>query len=479
MTLDSLQEMVDLALTRGASYAEIRYQKDVYESNLLKNGVPEVSSFDTDRGVSMRVIHSGGLGFGATDQTGKRDLRAMVDRTVRAAKAASGQRKEPITLGEAEMATGSTMVKPRVSSDAVSLDSRIALLKETDDAALDEAKRLGVHLPGRYLSLNTFVTEKHIVNSDGADVRSVVPRAETHLTLTAAEASKGSVQRSVSLGESSGWEAVERWDLPRRTREEVFSLAHILKDAREFRADVLDVVLGPEVTGIVAHESGGHPGEADRLLGREAAQAGETYLGLGDRGRQIGSPVVNVVDDPTLPRSFGFYLSDDEGVKARRRYLMKEGRIEEFLQNRETSAVTGIPSNGSSRAVSYDREPIVRMANTFVEPGDMSFDEMVEGIVNGVYVRNFMEWNIDDRRYNQRYVGLEAYRIVDGELGDRVRNPVIEMTTPALWSAVDAVGKDVEFASAHCGKGDPMQAIPVWTGGPHLRLRSVRLGGAR
>jgi TldD protein len=117
------------------------------------------------------------------------------------------------------------------------------------------------------------------------------------------------------------------------------------------------------------------------------------------------------------------------------------------------------------------------MANTFVEPGDYRFEELLEGIENGIYVKNFMEWNIDDRRYNQKYVGLEAYRIEKGQLKGLLRNPVMEMTTTSLWSAVDAVGRDLEFNAASCGKGDPMQGIPVWTGGPHIRLRNVRVGG--
>ncbi len=66
---------------------------------------------------------------------------------------------------------------------------------------------------------------------------------------------------------------------------------------------------------------------------------------------------------------------------------------------------------------------------------------------------------------------------MDGELHERVRDPKLEMTTTALWGAVDAVGKDLEFSSAHCGKGDPMQGAPVWTGGPHLRLRGIHMGG--
>ena len=118
------------------------------------------------------------------------------------------------------------------------------------------------------------------------------------------------------------------------------------------------------------------------------------------------------------------------------------------------------------------------MANTFLEPGNHNKEELIEDVKEGVYIKNFMEWNIDDRRYHQRYVGLEAYQIEDGDLGERVRNPILEITTEGFWRSVDAVGNDLEFQAAYCGKGDPMQGIPVWTGGPHVRLRGVRVGGA-
>lgn len=271
---------------------------------------------------------------------------------------------------------------------------------------------------------------------------------------------------------------VEGWDLPKLFWDEAHELSKILLEAKEAPKGEMDLVLGPEVVGIVSHESSGHPGEADRILGREAAQAGETYLKADSLGLRVGSHLVNVVDDPTIKGSFGYYVYDEEGVKARKRVLIKEGAINEYLQNRETAYVFGVESNGASRAVAYNREPIVRMANTFLEPGEYDEEELFEGIKEGVYIKNFMEWNIDDRRFNQRYVGLEAYRIEKGELTDVVKNPILEVTTVGLWSAIEAVGKDVGFQAAYCGKGDPMQAIPVWTGGPHTRLRKVRLGGA-
>ncbi|MGD1060062.1 MAG: TldD/PmbA family protein, partial [Methanomassiliicoccales archaeon] len=434
--------------------------------------------FQTKKGIAVRVIADGGLGFGATNQMTKTNLRSITRKAVAAAKASSRLRNKPIAMAPAELGHANVEVRPRVNSDNIGLEDRTAFMKEIDDAAVASADRGGTRLVGRFISMDTWMTEKMIVTSDGAKVNMRTPRVALDLFLTVFDPQKGTAQRIVNLGESSGWEGIERWDVPSRAAKEVDALSLTLLKAESMKDETCDVVLGAEVVGIVSHESSGHPAEADRMLGREAAQAGETYLQRESISTKIGSDVVNVVEDPTLPRSFGFYLYDDEGVKAKKRYLIKEGRVSEFLHNRETASEFGVASNASSRAVSYDREPIVRMSNTFVEPGGLQFEELVEGVRFGVYIKNFMEWNIDDRRFNQRYVGLEAYRIEDGELRGRLRGPILELTTPALWSAVDAVGKELEFSAAYCGKGDPMQGIPVWTGGPPVRLRNIRLGGS-
>jgi TldD protein len=475
---DYLEFAIELALRSGCSYAEARYQNDQNETNLLKNGNPEVSAFSTQSGIGLRVIKDGALGFGATNKITKKEMRSLVKKVVSSSSRASSVRERPIEFAQADPGQGKVEIRTRIPFDAVSLEGRLDLLSETDEAAMETAEAMAIKLPGRYLSLDTLITEKLVMNSDGARVYSRIPRVAMDMFLTAFDEQRGSIQRIISLGESAGWEGIERWDLPKQAVNEVKKLGEVLTTAEAMEPEVCDIVLGPEVVGIVSHESSGHPGEADRILGREAAQAGETYLDEDSLGRKVGSEVVNVVEDPTIPRSFGYYLYDDEGVKARKKYLIKEGRIEEFLHNRETASEFGMESNASSRSVAFDREPIVRMSNTFVEEGDHDLDELIEDIDHGLYIKNFMEWNIDDRRYNQRYVGLEAYRIDRGEVRGLVRNPILEITTEGLWSSVDAVGKGVEFSSGYCGKGDPMQGIPVWMGGPPVRLRNVRMGGS-
>jgi TldD protein len=279
-------------------------------------------------------------------------------------------------------------------------------------------------------------------------------------------------------GYSGGWEAFDLWKLDESLAKEVRVLHHVLKEGKAVKPGKTDVICGPEVTGIASHESCGHPMEADRILGREMSQAGRSFIYQGGPywiGTRIGSDKVTVVDDPTLENSYGYYLYDDEGIKARPRYLYKNGIINEFLQNRETAAKLGMRSNGASRSVNYDREAIVRMANTFVQPGNVNEEEIFEDIKQGIYMHSFTEWNIDDVRFNQRYVGREAYFIENGELKGPVTRPTIETTTLNFWMSVDAVSKKLDFVSATCGKGDPEQGAPVYTGGPMMRLKGVHV----
>lgn len=469
--------VINSAREMGAEYAEARLQIDLRESIILKNGILETSAFEESRGMGIRVLVDGSLGFASTNILRKRNIERTLKRAFKIAKSTSRIMKRKVSMGEGEIGSGKVEVRPRVNFTSVDLDSRVSLLKEADKRILEAASTHAVKVPARMATLDTWITSKLVMTSDGANVYSLTPRAALFALITVFHPQKGSAQRYLNLGETGGWEVVERWNLPKIFYDETYALSKVLMKAIKAPEGEMDIVLGPEVVGIVSHESCGHPSEADRILGREAAQAGETFLKPDSIGLRVGSPHVNVVDDPTLEGSFGFYLYDEEGVKARRRILIKEGVINEFLHNRETASVFNVESNGSSRAVAYNREPIIRMANTFFMPGDYAKEELFEDIKDGIYIKNFMEWNIDDRRFNQRYVGLEAYKIENGELKGLIKNPVLEITTTGLWSAVDAVGKDLEFQAAYCGKGDPMQGIPVWTGGPHVRLRKIRIGG--
>ncbi|MGP8069532.1 MAG: TldD/PmbA family protein [Candidatus Bathyarchaeia archaeon] len=469
------REAVGHALRSGAQYAEARVQRDLGHTYTLKNGTAEPVNVTRKVGIGIRVIVDGALGFASTNSLDREQLRSTTESAVRTAKASKRLVTSPIRLSQEKSWEDNWEAKMKVDVRDVSPEEKYELLFTIEKSLTPE--NVHVSLPSRILIFDEDLTEKFYVNSEGSKLHGFVPRLSLLFFLTAQEPGKGVAQRLRHEAQSRGWEVVEDWKPKEIAADDAKMLGRLLREGVPPPKGEVDFVLGSEVTGIICHESCGHPQEADRILGREAAQAGESYLKPDMVGRRIGSEHVTIIDDPTLPNSYGFYLYDDEGVKARPRVLIQEGLIAAFLQNRETAAELGGASNGAARSSSYDREPIIRMANTYMKPGNHSLEELIEGVGNGIYMRNFMEWNIDDRRYNQRYVGLEAYMIENGRITTPIRNPILEITTPGLYGSVDAVGKDMEYAGATCGKGDPMQGAPVWTGGPPIRLRKIRLGG--
>jgi TldD protein len=468
---DIVDFCLEFALSKGLEYAEARAVRTNSEALVLRNGVLDAYVTSLDVGFCVRILVDGGLGFASSNKWTRQEARKIVNMAYSLAKGA--QRREKIRFDEEKPVKTSWDVKQKKKIQDVSPEDRIARLLEVDEAIMTQK----VNVVSRMLTCSTLLTEKYFVNSEGAEICSFVPWVNVSANgVTVVENGKTAQLPFKQYGYAGGWEALEEWGAEDDLAREARVLHRIIRDGEKIKPGKMDLVCGPEVTGIACHESCGHPMEADRVIGREMSQAGRSFIYSGGPfwlGTRIGSNLVTVIDDPTIKNSSGYYLYDDEGIKARPRYLYKDGLINEFLQNRETAAKLGTRSNGASRSINYDRESIVRMANTYLQPGDVTEEEIIGDVKYGVYMRSFTEWNIDDVRFNQRYVGREAYLIENGELTRPVVRPTIETTTPNFWMAVDAVSKKVGFESATCGKGDPMQGAPVFTGGPLMKLREV------
>ncbi len=476
---DLLLYAVDYARNLGAEYAEARYHRLSSMSITSRNGMIIGSGSETSEGVAIRVMYDGSLAFASTHSLKRSDVTKAVEKAVSNAKAGSKLMKLKLKLSDDIMGSATYEVKPKKSFDSISIDDKISMHKDLFKQAQKTIRDSSVSLQSFIFNYSEELEEKTVVNSDGAYVRSATPRIEGFINIILSNPQKGTIQKWFGIGGSGGFEVIEESNLFNEVANTVGILENILLKGVEPPKDPVDLVLGSEVVGLIMHESVGHPMEADRILGREAAQAGESYVKPDQVGRlKVGNEYATVIDDPTIPGSLGFYLYDDEGVPARPKYLYYKGILNEPLHNRSTARVFGTRSNASSRAKDFESEPIVRMSNTYLAPGDRSFEELIEDIEFGIYIKSYMEWNIDDTRWAQRYGGLEAYLIERGELTKLVRNPVIEFTTGWFFKNIVATDSNLRFYPGTCGKGEPMQGIPVWFGGPNVRLGKIKLGVA-
>jgi TldD protein len=447
---DLVDFALELALKGGARYAEVRAIDSSSSGFMLRNGNLDESAMEESYGLSVRVLKKG-FGFASTNIMEKRSIERAVERALKS----SSVQREKIGF----QAVDGEKFREARSADVESMFGRL----KDFDSELD--------CPMRIMSFSHTMEEKVYKNSDGADIQTKLPRSFLFVFLTVGEESTGYEQFMNEYGGVGGEEIFK--GMEEEIKKEKEGVLRCLREKNPPPKGKIDYIVGPKISGLAAHESCGHPFEADRILGREMAQAGGSFLKGKEIGERIGSESASVIDDPTIEGSFGYYRYDDEGVKARKRYLIKNGIVNEFLHNRETAFIMDAQSNGSSRASAYDAEPLVRMANTYIEPGDYSLEELIEGVKKGILMENYMEWNIDDKRLNQKYTACEAYLIENGEIKGSLYQPKLEVTTQGFYSAIDGCSKDLKFSAATCGKGEPMQAIPVFTGGPYVRLRGV------
>ena len=460
---------MEYACDQGANYSEARLIDGQRTIFFLQNGNLISGSELPWTGIGFRVLSDGGLAFVSVDKLTKKEVVNAIDTGLKMARVSNPKHK--IDFGEPVSNVAKWQVPAKENLRDVTQETMLSQLSQMDGIA----EKHGISTRANIFEAQSYT--KYLVTSEGSKIEAELSMLKFFGILTA----KGlldSEQRFVDLTRSTGWEGTKTWldeyeDACARIEKVAAQPNHRLTKRK------VDFVVSPEVVGIICHENCGHPSEGDRILGREGAQAGESFwrdLKLGES--QIGSEYVTIAEDPTIQGTGGYYEYDDEGVKARERVLIKEGIINEPLLNREFGVRFGLGSNAAARSSDFNREPIIRMANTYMKPGDYTLEELIEGVKHGIYMLSFTEWNIDDRRYQSKYVGFECYEIKNGEITDTmVRRPAMELTSVGLFSSIDGVSSDVKFDfPGICGKSDPAQGVPVYAGGGCIRMRDIKLG---
>jgi TldD protein len=244
------------------------------------------------------------------------------------------------------------------------------------------------------------------------------------------------------------------------------------------------VILEGQQLALQVHESVGHAVELDRVLRDEASYAGTSFVSPADIGRlHYGSSAMNVTADATSPGGLGSFAWDDEGVPGQATTIVGGGTLHGFLSGRESAAAIGLErSGGCMRADGFARQPIVRMTNVNLEPGDAgSLDDLVAATDSGMLLETNRSWSIDSRRLHFQFGTELAWEIVNGERTRMLRNPSYAGTTPEFWAGLDAVCSRPEWrlwGVVNCGKGEPGQWMRVSHGTAPARFRDVQVGVA-
>jgi len=237
--------------------------------------------------------------------------------------------------------------------------------------------------------------------------------------------------------------------------------------ARHAPAGRMPVLLDPELAGVFFHEAVGHACEGDAVL------EGTSVL-RGKLGERIAPETVTLYDDPTQ-KGFGYFPLDDEGVKARRRALIESGVLKDYLHSRESAAkLEGVPGNG--RAESAAHLPLPRMSNTVLEKGDSSFEEMLEEMKEGVYMRGSLGGVVEPSHGFFLFSAKYGFLVRNGEIAEPVKGVSLSGDVlRTLWDIVLIGKRRYWVGSGYCGKLG--QTVPVDQKMPFILLREAVVGG--
>jgi len=479
---DLLDAALDAALTPGTRAAEVRLvAPQRYEHLAVRNGEASALTASTRQALGIRVRRANAWGFATTADLTPAGARSAARDADRAARSAARTARAPIAVVDAHgPAHGRYATRLKRDPFAVDLAEKLAML-----TAAERALHTGPEVKSGHASFHAWKEAKWFASSEGARYTSTIVQVGAGIDATAV--ANGEVQRRsgpTSFGgdfRQAGWEWIAALDLP-SLAPTVGREAVALLRAPACPTGTLPIVLASDQLALQVHESVGHATELDRILAFEAGYAGTSFLTPEGRGTlRYGSPLMRIVADATEPGGLGTFGWDDEGVPAAKTTIVDRGLLAGFLTSRETAARLDLPrSGGTARAEGAHRMPLIRMTNVDLLPGGSSMDELLEGIADGVYFETNRSWSIDDKRLNFQFGTEIGRRIVRGELGPLVRNPIYAGMTPAFWASMDAVGDRSTYhlwGVPNCGKGQPSQVARVGHGAPAARFQNVRVRG--
>ncbi len=441
------------------------------EAVSIRRDVVEPPSSSHDIGVMISVEGKNGTGYCATSDITRESLGLAVDSATRWADTRGGCGPLP------QPTTGRYQTETQTPWHSVPLGQKIDRLRELSSSMVG-----GGEVVDWSASLWHTAVDTVLVGSGGGTVQQSFSFIVPMMSVTAA--GNGDSQTRTLGGHAyarqGGLEVIDSvgfWSRGRLVRDEAVGLLH----ADNCPQGNMSIVLAPDQMILQIHESIGHPLELDRILGDERNYAGTSFVRPEMFGNyQYGSDLLNVTFDPTVPGEFASYGFDDEGQVAEKTHLIRDGVLVRGLGGTLSQQRVGLPGVANSRASSWNRPAIDRMANLNLESGESSLEELVSGVEDGLYMETNRSWSIDDSR-NKFQFGCElGRRIRGGQLAEVVKNPNYRGVSATFWRNLDGVGNGATvevLGTPFCGKGEPNQVIRVGHASPACRFAEVDVFG--
>lgn len=456
-TNEQLREVIDLLLATGADFAEVYLERRVPTYLTWEDGKLDDAAAGIDAGVGLRIIHEDVTYYANGNDRSHGAVREMA---AELSKTLSGDPRVTAAPLRRGRAPAHSIV--RISPEDLTLDERLGFMRRADAAARACDPRIA------QVSVYLIDTTRQTTNANSEGVIESDRTCYVTMGVQVVARENAAIRTGYEMkSETSGYEMFER-ETPEAIAQEAARIAIVQLGARPAPSGTFTVVLSSSAGGTMVHEACGHVFEGDFIQKGLSVYAGKL-------GQKVASDLVTVFDDGTMPQKRGTNRVDDEGTPVSKVLLIENGVLRGFLHDRKTAKGLGMKPTGNGRRESYRHLPIPRMRNTCIAPGKTPAAEIVKGVKEGIFVADIGGGEVDIVAGNFVFHCSEAYMILDGKIGEAIRDATLTGNGPEILKSIDAVGDDFGFNAGTCGKDG--QTVPVADGQPTIRIPAIVVGG--
>lgn len=462
---DLILKLVEKGVRKlGAEFVEVRWERANGTGIYVVDGVAREVARSINAGMGVRAFRGGAWGFSATTVLKEPFIEEAVESAVKIAKRASKTTTERFKLRDIPGAEGKSGVPVKVDPRDISIPEKVKFVMDLDKQATSYSSKV--------VNVNCFMGETQgyitIINSLGTHVKKQIARMRAGASVYVAE--NGVRERGFEgIGGTGGYEILQS-ESANKLGMTAAERAVKLLNAKPAPSGKFTVVMDPRLVGVFIHEAFGHACEADKVI------AGASIL-EGRIGERMGNESITVADDPSIQGLYGAFSYDDEGIPAHPRTLVKNGVLKGYLHSIETASRLNAEPNGAARAQDFMSTPVVRMSNTYIAKGECKVDDVFEGVKHGIYAVGSEYGYVIPASGQFTFKCDYAHIIENGEPRGLIRDASLSGLILEALHNVEAVGNDVDFEPGVCGKAG--QTVPITTGGPHIRVTNIVVGGMK
>ena len=459
VTENDLKKVIAAALEKGGDYADLFFENTFSNSLTLRDGSVNRTSADIDYGAGIRVLSGERTGYAYTENV-------STDEMLKAARTAA-------TIASLGPKIPSLKIEEKKYDNFYPVDTKWEDISINQKSPLiQQLNKKIFELDSRVIkaTINLYDSSSYIMffDSDGRLCSDYRPMYA--LSAVCVMESDGKIENAYAA--KSFRKSIETItdDMIDAIAKKAVDEASLMFEAVRPKGGEMPVVMGAGGSGILLHEAIGHAFEAD--FNRKNISIFSDKL-----GEQICETNINVVDDGTMPGFRGSINFDDEGNPSQKTYIVKDGVLASYLHDKISAEYYKVPTTGNGRRESFRYAPIPRMRLTYMEAGNVSQEDIIASVKNGVFVENFSNGQVQIGEGDFTFFVKSGRLIENGKLTAPIKDINIIGNGPKALADVSMVADNliIDDSTWTCGKDG--QGVPVSQGMPSLLVKKLTVGG--